>query len=236
MSLRPRANRKECSPSGAISNTSRDVARSAINKIAYRFGHVLGCLEKEDDVNGLIGTVAGFIRYGSVVGVSVEWHPLIIRLLQALTPGGNKGLAHVKSIGETAMKRMDDDVASSAGEKSGLGKYQQQKQQQPHSFVSVMQERHLRDPSTFTRDDVIYHMIPNVAAGADTTSEPQRCSLLPLENSPSSRSTSRRIGQLGCSPRKKNSRECDSDDGSSRFAVLASGPEGNVEDVSRSRQ
>lgn len=63
------------------------------------------------------------------------------------------------------MKRMDDDVASSAGEKSGLGKYQQ-----PHSFVNVMQERHLRDPSTFTSDDIIYHMIPNVAAGADTTS------------------------------------------------------------------
>ncbi|KAL9021012.1 MAG: hypothetical protein Q9185_001768 [Variospora sp. 1 TL-2023] len=135
------------------------------------FGHVLGCLEKDDDVNGLIETVAAFIRYGTVVGVFVEWHPLIIRLLQALTPGGNKGLAHAKSIGETAMKRMDDDLASSAGDQSGLGKYQQQQQQQQrHSFVSMMQERHLRDPSTFTRDDVTYHMIGNVAAGADITS------------------------------------------------------------------
>ena len=60
------------------------------------------------------------------------------------------------------MKMMDKSTSEKAGLEEG--------HQKPHSFVSVMQDRHLRDPSTFTREDVTYHMLPNVIAGADTTS------------------------------------------------------------------
>lgn len=123
-------------------------------------------MENNSDVHGLMETLAAFLRYAQIVGGFVEWHPLIIRLLQALTPGGNKGLLHLKSIGEKAMERMDTDLGPSTSEKAGLDI----SHQKPHSFVSVMQERHLRDPSTFSRDDVVYHILPNVAAGADTTS------------------------------------------------------------------
>lgn len=127
---------------------------------------MFGCLETNSDVNGLSDTIATFIRYGMVVGTFVEWHPIIIRLLQALTPGGNKGLLALKSIGEKAMSNMDKylgpSASSNAGSESGQAK--------PHSFVGVMQERHLKDPSTFSRDDVTYHMIPNIVAGADTSS------------------------------------------------------------------
>ncbi|KAL8650344.1 MAG: hypothetical protein Q9226_005188 [Calogaya cf. arnoldii] len=77
------------------------------------FGQVFGTLEKNSDVNGLIETIGAFIQYGQVVGVFVERHPFIIRLLQALTPDGNKGLLHFKSIGENAIKKMDNDVRSS---------------------------------------------------------------------------------------------------------------------------
>lgn len=131
-----------------------------------QFGQPFGCVESDGDVNALIETIAIFIRYSMVVGAFVEWHPLIIRLLQALTPGRNKGYLHLKSIGESAMKRMDDSEASTAKEKTDPKKNSTQK---PHSFVSVMQERHHRDPATFTRDDVTYHMLPNVIAGADTS-------------------------------------------------------------------
>ncbi|KAL8867886.1 MAG: hypothetical protein Q9198_008358 [Flavoplaca austrocitrina] len=130
------------------------------------FGQLFGCLETNSDVNGLSDTIATFIRYGMVVGTFVEWHPIIIRLLQALTPGGNKGLLALKSIGEKAMSNMDKYLGPSASGNAGSESIQKK----PHSFVGVMQERHLKDPSTFSRDDVTYHMIPNIVAGADTSS------------------------------------------------------------------
>lgn len=100
-----------------------------------------------------------------VVGVFVEWHPVIVRLLQALTPGGNKGLLHLKSIGEDAMKKMDGCLDSSVSKQASFAN----SHQRPHSFVNMWQERHLRDPSNFTRNDVTYMMIPNIGAGADTS-------------------------------------------------------------------
>lgn len=102
------------------------------------------------------------MRYGTVVGPFVEWHPVIIRLLQTLAPGGKRGLLHAKSIGEKAMSDMEE---SSASKKAGPEKGHQA----PHSLVGTMQEKHLRDPSTFTRDDVTYHMLPNIIAGAAST-------------------------------------------------------------------
>ncbi|KAL8959348.1 MAG: hypothetical protein Q9193_003776 [Seirophora villosa] len=154
----------------AEGNTPFDICQM-INYYAYdaitniTFGHIIGCLENTSDVNGLMETVAAFLRYGMAVGVIAEWHPLIIRLLQALTPGGNKGLSQLKSFGEDAMKTMHRDPESPAGEKTAAGEGHQ-----AHSFVGLLHERHLRDPSTFSRDDVTYHMISNVVAGPDTTS------------------------------------------------------------------
>ncbi|KAL8855651.1 MAG: hypothetical protein Q9178_007700 [Gyalolechia marmorata] len=113
------------------------------------FGYVFS-LKNNDIVSGLIEAIGAFIRYGMVVGPFVEWHPIIIRLLQALTTGSNKGMLHLKSIGENAMKNMDEYLDSSVSKDAGLNKGHQY----PHSFVGVMQERHLKDPSTFTRDDV----------------------------------------------------------------------------------
>ncbi|KAL9012685.1 MAG: hypothetical protein Q9173_002564 [Seirophora scorigena] len=146
-----------------ICHSIKYYAYDAITNVT--FGHILGCLEQNSDVNGLMETLAAFLRYGMIVGVIVEWHPLIIRLLQALTPGKNKGLSQLKSIGEDAMKRMYRDPESPAGEKTASGEGHQR-----HTFVGLLQERHLRDPSTFSRDDVTYHMITNVVAGPDTTS------------------------------------------------------------------
>ncbi|KAL8800421.1 MAG: hypothetical protein Q9200_007250 [Gallowayella weberi] len=129
------------------------------------FGQVFGCLENDTDVSGLAETLQTFGRYGMTVGVFVEWHPVIIRLLQALTPGGNKGFLHLKSIGENAMKKMDDYMDSSV---SKHGKFATS-HQRPHSFVHMWQQKHLEDPSHFTRDDVSYMMIPTIGAGADST-------------------------------------------------------------------
>ncbi|KAL8764808.1 MAG: hypothetical protein Q9209_007868, partial [Squamulea sp. 1 TL-2023] len=129
------------------------------------FGQVFGCLEKNSDVNGLIEGTASFLRYCMTVGVFVEWHDLIVRILQALIPAGNVGLLHLMSIGEKAIKKMD--TSQSAADKStafGMA------QKEPHSFVSLLQEKHLKDPSNFSPQDVTYHMIPNIVAGADTSS------------------------------------------------------------------
>ncbi|KAL8854153.1 MAG: hypothetical protein Q9221_001075 [Calogaya cf. arnoldii] len=144
------------------------------------FGQVFGCLENDSDVNGLVETLGTFAGYGMAVGVFVEWHPVIIRLLQALTPGGNKGLLHLKRIGEDAMNKMDEPRDSSFSKQASFAKGNQR----PHSFVSMWQERHRRDPSTFARDDIAYMIIPNIGAGADTVTATLNAAVYHLSRNP----------------------------------------------------
>ncbi|KAL8751898.1 MAG: hypothetical protein Q9199_006119 [Rusavskia elegans] len=63
------------------------------------------------------------------------------------------------------MKKMDECLDSSVSKQASFANGHQR----PHSFVNMWQERHLRDPSNFTRNDVTYMMIPNIGAGADTS-------------------------------------------------------------------
>lgn len=112
-----------------------------------------------------------------IVGVFVEWHPILIRILQALVPNGNSGLLHLIHIGEKAIKDMKlssvDDTTDP--EKTFHG---------PHSFVRLFQEKHLRNPSTFAQEDVSFHMIPNIVAGADTSSAALNAAIYYLSKSP----------------------------------------------------
>ncbi|KAL8872964.1 MAG: hypothetical protein Q9174_001498 [Haloplaca sp. 1 TL-2023] len=147
-----------------ICQTIRFYAYDALANLT--FGQAFGYVDNDSDVNGLIEGVAGFLRYGMTVGSFAEWHDIIIRIVQALLPDSNKALLPLINIGQKAIESMDISKSSVDGpEKSGSPQ-----PQKPHSFVGLLQDKHPRDPSSLDRDDVIYHMIPNIVAGADTSS------------------------------------------------------------------
>lgn len=141
------------------------------------FGQVFGCLENEQDINGLIEGNAGFLRYGMTVGVFVEWHPILIRILQVLLPNGNSGLLHLIHIGEQAIKNMKSSAENDMVDNEKTSN-------RPHSFVSLFQEKHFKNPSTFTAEDVSFHMIPNIVAGADTSSAALNTAIYFLSKNP----------------------------------------------------
>ena len=99
--------------------------------------------------------IHAYSRYGAVVGVYHEWHALIFRLAQMLAPSGEpQGLAYITEFG----KQLIADRA------------QQGKRPNPgRDFISLMYDMHLKDPSTFSIDDILFHSVPNIGAGSDTT-------------------------------------------------------------------
>ncbi|KAL8959441.1 MAG: hypothetical protein Q9183_005634, partial [Haloplaca sp. 2 TL-2023] len=68
------------------------------------FGQAFAYVENDRDVNGLIESVAGFLRYGMTVGAFAEWHDMIIRIVQVLVPDGNKSLRPLINIGQKAIE------------------------------------------------------------------------------------------------------------------------------------
>ena len=133
--------------------------------IESQFGQLFGCLENQRDIVGLMSAVTNFARYGSIMGVFSEWHPWTFRVLQLFTARGNVGLVHMRELGENVINQMR---AEGSDDKS--------KDKRPSELdcvrsdlVTSMTEKHRRYPDEFSRADIIYHMLPNVAAGAETT-------------------------------------------------------------------
>ena len=92
-----------------------------------------------------MSAIHAIARYGAVVGVIPEWHPLIFCLAQMMAPAGGGVLAYIAQF-----------CSQSIAEQ-------------------VTKTDHTRDILTsmyadeFSIDDIQYHSIPNTSAGSDTT-------------------------------------------------------------------
>ena len=130
-----------------------------------QFGQLFGCLEHQRDVVGLMSAVTNFARYGSVMGVFSEWHTWVFRVLQFITPQGNVGLVHMRELGENVI----DQMRAEGSDGKHRGEKPNELEWVKSDLVTSMTEKHRRHPDEFSRADIIYHMLPNVAAGAETT-------------------------------------------------------------------
>ena len=122
----------------------------------FQFGKTFGLLDRGRDVSGIMSAVRTFSRYGALVGVYSDWHALIYRLNSMLTTpkAESQGLAYIVEFGRQLI----------------ADRVQQGESAKPRGdFISLMYQKHLQDPAAFPMDDVLFHTVPNIGAGADTT-------------------------------------------------------------------
>ena len=114
--------------------------------------------------------VTKYGRYGALVGVYSEWHQVIYRLAQMFAPRGKPyGLAYIM---EFARQIIADRVRQGKPREPGA------------DFISLMYEMHLQNPSAFTIDEILFHSVPNIGAGSDTTAIAQSAVLYFLCRNP----------------------------------------------------
>ena len=97
-------------------------------------------------------TIHGYSRYGAVVGVFAEWHPIIFKIITALSSGRNVGMAY--------LIKFTNQTITELGEKVHDGE---------HDLLSSLLAKHRKTPEVFTIEDVHHHTLPNVVGGAETT-------------------------------------------------------------------
>ena len=132
--------------------------------IESQFGQLFGCLEHQRDAVGLMSAVTNFARYGSIMGVFSEWHPWAFRVLQIFTHQGNVGLVHMRELGENIINQMHAEGSDDRPRDNKPSELEFVRS----DLVTSMTEKHRRHPDEFSRADIIYHMLPNVVAGAET--------------------------------------------------------------------
>ena len=122
----------------------------------FQFGKTFGLLDQGRDVSGIMSAVRTFARYGALVGVYSDWHALIFRLNSMLTTpkAESQGLAYIVEFGRQLIA---DRVQQGESAKPG------------GDFISLMYQKHLQDPAAFPIDDILFHTVPNVGGGSDTT-------------------------------------------------------------------
>ncbi|KAL9593643.1 MAG: hypothetical protein Q9219_007459, partial [cf. Caloplaca sp. 3 TL-2023] len=130
------------------------------------FGKPFGFLSEDRDIADIISITHGYARYGAVVGVFSEWHPFIFRLLNALAPSGNVGLAYIIQFTANAIKDWD---ARSNAEKLHEAQRSESGTTLHSDFLATWLAKNSRDPEKFPIGDVYYHALPHVAAGGETT-------------------------------------------------------------------
>ena len=101
-----------------------------------------------------MAAVQSYSRYGAIVGVYPELHPVIFRLVSLLTRKGTYGLGYLVKFMNTAIEAEGTEKRSSGSE---------------HHFVSMLYAIHLTSPRTFTQDDIRFHIVPSIGGGSDTT-------------------------------------------------------------------
>ena len=100
-------------------------------------------------------TIHGYSRYGALIGVFAEMHPIVFKLITALAPGGDVGVAYIiKFTSQTIAEYEEREYMHKERGKDIL------------SSLLVKQQK---NPELFTTEDVHYHTLPNVLAGAETT-------------------------------------------------------------------
>ncbi|MCJ1322910.1 hypothetical protein MMC15_008260 [Xylographa vitiligo] len=135
---------------------------------ALTFGKPFGFLDKCGDIRDVMATIHLYSAYGAVMGIYHEWHKTVFTLLSMTAPKGEIGIAYVQKFASDAIKDASKDtqklntvsiVKNEDNEISTL----------KYDYVTTLLARSRKDPQNFKEDDVLYHVIGNVVAGAETT-------------------------------------------------------------------
>lgn len=105
-------------------------------------------------------TLHSYMTYGGFVGIFSEWHPFLFRLLQIAFPDGGQGLEYLSRFTRQSIDEIGRERNSFADKKDC----------EEESLLHSMFAMHQNDPNGFSLEDITYHMIPNVLAGAETVS------------------------------------------------------------------
>lgn len=100
-------------------------------------------------------TIHSYSRYGAVVGVFAEWHPIVFKIVTALSWGGDVGMAYL-------IKFTNQTIAE-------LGEKGHDHQEGGDDLLRSLLVKHQKNPDVFTIGDVHHHTLPNVVGGAETT-------------------------------------------------------------------
>lgn len=100
-------------------------------------------------------TIHGYSRYGAIVGVFAEWHPIVFKIVTALASGRDVGMAY--------LIKFTTQTIAELGEKGQVYK------EGENDIISSLLAKHRKSPEIFTMEDVHHHVLPNVVGGAETT-------------------------------------------------------------------
>ena len=93
-------------------------------------------------------------KYGAIIGVFSEWHPVIFRVMRTATPKSLQGLPYIAQFTGQAIA----DRGRQGDSESQIG-----------DFLSSLYATHKEDPDRFRAQDIHYHTMGNIIAGSDTT-------------------------------------------------------------------
>ena len=111
----------------------------------------------------MMSTIHGSARYGAILGVYSEWHPIAFRLLKIFGPSGTIGIAPIHRLVGKAVAEWQQ----LSGLRKPLG--DEQKEAGADNILSSLLAREKVNSGTFSIDDAYYHSIPTVFAGGETT-------------------------------------------------------------------
>ena len=129
-----------------------------------QFGKPFGFLEKGGDLADIMATIHTYSRYGGVIGIFSEWHPTVFKLLQMTAPGGNVGIAYIHDFAAKAIAKLGSDPVALKTLKESYGE-----DTLKSDYLTSLYARHQKNPDNFLEEDIFYHTLPNVIAGAETT-------------------------------------------------------------------
>ena len=101
-------------------------------------------------------TIHGSSRYGAILGVYHEWHPIAFRLLQLIGASGSVGISPIYQLAGKAVAEWEQ-------------RQNKDKELNTNHILGALLLRYKENPSDFSIDDVYYHSVPNVFAGGETT-------------------------------------------------------------------
>lgn len=126
-------------------------------------------------------SVQRYSRYGAVVGVFPELHPIIFRLVSLLTPSGAYGLGYLVQVMNQAIA---DETGSPGPQEKDVESLGKMNNSGSH-FVSMLYSMHAANPAEFTHDDIRYHIVPAIGGGSDTTAITLSAAMYHLLRTPS---------------------------------------------------
>lgn len=106
-------------------------------------------------------TVDNYVTYGGLVGIFHEWHHVLFRLLQTVSPGGAQGYAYLYRFTRESI----DDISQKRNGFTDTTGYEEEEEE---DLLRSMFAMHHKDADSFTLEDIGYHMILNVLAGGET--------------------------------------------------------------------